>query len=75
MTRHKIVESKETQSLVKGSKNEIDISESYSEYQTKLDDLPLQFSSMWNGLLGQISIVEYKIELITKSKFIYSVPY
>lgn len=75
MTRHKIVESKDSQLLTRDWQNKVHISEACSEYRGKFMKKLMQFSYMWDGHLGQISIIKHRIELLSSSNPVYSAAY
>lgn len=63
MTRHMIVESKNSQRPTKDWQHEINIFEAYSEYRSNFTDTFTQVSFITDADLGRFSIVERRIEL------------
>lgn len=75
MTRHKIVKSKDFQRLVQDLQHEGNISETYSEYESRFIDVLTQFFYMWDKHLGRIRIEKYRIKLLSNVNLVHSAPY
>lgn len=75
MNRHKLVQSKYFQRLTRDWQHKFNISKAHSEYRINFINMLTQFSSMWHGHLGCISIARHRIELLPNSSPVHYASY